>query len=155
VTTQVFLVALAVSWVVVLVPPLLRSRSFGRPSSSVGAFRQHLSSLQTAPKRRPVYGAAAPLRPVAGYRAPTSASVRPSRPASPLLRSNIQQRRQNVLVGLLAVATISLLGGLVLKTQMLLVVHGITDLLFAGYVYSLVQLRKSKRYVRYEMSRAA
>jgi hypothetical protein len=38
-------VILAAMWVLVLVPPLLRSRSEGRPSTSVGSFRQQLATL--------------------------------------------------------------------------------------------------------------
>ncbi|HEY1279507.1 MAG TPA: hypothetical protein VGF22_07530 [Acidimicrobiales bacterium] len=40
-------------WVLVLVPPLLRSRSEGRPSTSVGSFRQQLATLsRTGPDPR-------------------------------------------------------------------------------------------------------
>jgi hypothetical protein len=46
-------VILAAMWVLVLVPPLLRSRSEGRPSTSVGSFRQQLATLsRTGPDPR-------------------------------------------------------------------------------------------------------
>jgi hypothetical protein len=46
-------VILAAMWVLVLVPPLLRSRSEGRPSTSVGSFRQQLNTLsRTGPDPR-------------------------------------------------------------------------------------------------------
>ena len=53
--TPLIVVILAVAWVVVLVPPLLRSRSDGRPSTSIGSFRQQLATLsRTGPPRRAV-----------------------------------------------------------------------------------------------------
>ncbi len=46
-------VILAAMWVLVLVPPLLRSRSEGRPSTSVGSFRHQLATLsRTGPGSR-------------------------------------------------------------------------------------------------------
>jgi hypothetical protein len=53
--TPLIVVILAVAWIVVLAPPLLRSRADGRPSASVGSFRQQLATLsRTAPERRGV-----------------------------------------------------------------------------------------------------
>jgi hypothetical protein len=40
------LVILAVMWVLVLVPPLLRSRTDGRPSNSISSFQRQLRTLQ-------------------------------------------------------------------------------------------------------------
>jgi hypothetical protein len=40
------LVILAVMWILVLVPPLLRSRSDGRPNTSISSFQQQLRTLQ-------------------------------------------------------------------------------------------------------------
>jgi hypothetical protein len=46
-------VILAAMWVLVLVPPLLRSRSEGRPSTSIGSFRRQLATLsRTSPDPR-------------------------------------------------------------------------------------------------------
>lgn len=57
--TPLIVVILAVAWVVVLVPPLLRSRSDGRPSTSIGSFRQQLATLsRTGPPRSGVRPAA-------------------------------------------------------------------------------------------------
>jgi len=51
--TPLVVVILAAMWVLVLVPPLLRSRSEGRPSTSVGSFRQQLATLsRTGPDPR-------------------------------------------------------------------------------------------------------
>ncbi len=43
---QVVLLVVGAAWVVVLIPPLLRSRGQNRPNSSVADFRNQLSSLQ-------------------------------------------------------------------------------------------------------------
>jgi hypothetical protein len=51
--TPLVVVILAAMWVLVLVPPLLRSRSDSRPSTSIGSFRQQLATLsRTGPERR-------------------------------------------------------------------------------------------------------
>jgi hypothetical protein len=51
--TPLIVVILAVAWIAVLVPPLLRSRTDERPSASVGSFRQQLATLsRTGPERR-------------------------------------------------------------------------------------------------------
>jgi len=44
--TPLVLVILAVMWVLVLVPPLLRSRTDGRPSNSISSFQRQLRTLQ-------------------------------------------------------------------------------------------------------------
>jgi hypothetical protein len=70
------LIILAVMWVLVLVPPLLRSRTDGRPSNSISSFQRQLRTLQRtggpptrgsvtylrgpAPARRPVNPRLAP-----------------------------------------------------------------------------------------------
>jgi hypothetical protein len=51
--TPLIVVILAVAWIAVLVPPLLRSRTDDRPAASVGSFRQQLATLsRTGPERR-------------------------------------------------------------------------------------------------------
>ena len=53
--TPLIVVILAVAWIVVLVPPLLRSRTDARPSTSIGSFRQQLATLsRTGSDRRGV-----------------------------------------------------------------------------------------------------
>ena len=44
--TPLVLVILAVMWVLVLVPPLLRSRTDGRPNTSISSFQRQLRTLQ-------------------------------------------------------------------------------------------------------------
>lgn len=124
-------VCLAIVWACFLVPPVLRRHREGRPGSSVTSFRRQLSTLE---------------------RATPGTSLRPpieGRPASglggaprPLVRSELQRRRQNVLVGL---------GGATGFTFLLLIVAGgaLATLLFlasasalGAYVYALVQIRQ-------------
>jgi hypothetical protein len=77
--TPLVVVILAAMWVLVLVPPLLRSRSEGRPSTSIGSFRRQLATLsRTQPDPRsamrslnravvPMHPPPAGRRPVSGY----------------------------------------------------------------------------------------
>ena len=150
--TPLLVVVLAVMWIVVLVPPLLRSRSIGRPSNSVGDFRRQLSTLQ-APGGRSSH-----LRPVAAYRAPHAGrtNVRAIAAPSPV-RSATRQRRQNILVGLLALAGLTAVIGFGMQSRMFVTLHLVADVLLAGYVYLLVQIKKSQqaKSVRYDWSRAA
>ena len=61
-------VILAAMWVLVLAPPLLRSRSDGRPSNSIGTFRRQLATLsRTSPPGR---GVVQPMYRSAGWRGP-------------------------------------------------------------------------------------
>jgi hypothetical protein len=60
------LIILAVMWVLVLVPPLLRSRTDGRPSNSISSFQRQLRTLQRtggAPSRGSVTYLRGPAQP--------------------------------------------------------------------------------------------
>jgi hypothetical protein len=155
--TQLLVVVLAVMWIVVLVPPLLRSRSIGRPSSSVGDFRRQLSTLQTTPTVRS-HGASH-LRPVAAYRPSTGGTRTAVRPvAAPMAaRSAMKQRRQNILVGLVALAAVTAIIGFGMPIRAIGLLNLLVDVLLAGYLYLLVQIKKTQqaKSVRYDWSRAA
>lgn len=145
-------------WIVVLVPPLLRSRAIGRPSSSVGDFRRHLSTLQTQPTVRSPYGGGTQLRPVAAYRAPQPGRASARRtPAPSVARSAVKQRRQNILVALIGAALLTGVVGFGLTSRLFITLNLVADLLLAGYVYLLVQIKKTQQTkpVRYDWSRAA
>ena len=160
--TPLIVVILAVAWIVVLVPPLLRSRSDGRPSTSIGSFRQQLATLsRTGPERRAVVRPLHREMPRATYpprlaavpqhrRAPVGYSVRSS-------RADVKRRRQNVLVALLATAAFTAIGGFVFGVGPLIGVNLIVDALLVFYVYLLVQLRRAEedRALRDAWSRAA
>jgi hypothetical protein len=150
--TPLILLLIGVMWAVVLLPPLLRSRSDGRPSTSIVGFQRQLSSLQ---RTRP--GAAhAPYalnRPVAGGRRPVGTLSRPaSRPGAapayrlayrPLSRREMaKRRRQHVFLVLGAAAAATLVGYLATGNSKLFALHLVSDLILAGYVYLLVQIRR-------------
>jgi len=207
--TPLIVVILAVAWIVVLVPPLLRSRSDGRPSTSIGSFRQQLATLsRTGPDRRgvvrplnrpmgvprgparyPGSSRLAPVsrsddgvdgydsygRPVYGYAREDRRAygARPTRPASspyartaPLGysglsvrsgRAEVRRRRLNVLVGLLALAGVTAIGGFAVGISALVAVNLLLDAVLVFYVYLLVQLRRADedRALRASWSQAA
>jgi hypothetical protein len=196
-------VILAVAWIVVLVPPLLRSRSDGRPSTSIGSFRQQLATLSRTggdrrgvrplnqpmgvprgPARRPgAPGAPGRLAAVPqyedghedpqayryGYDNRRPYGARPGRMSAPAgrtvplgysLRSgraDVRRRRLNVLVGLLAVAATTAIGGFALGISALVAANLLVDAILVFYVFLLVQLRRAEeeRGMRSSWSQAA
>jgi len=164
--TLLVLVILAVMWVVVLVPPLLRSRQDSRPSDSVVSFRRQLSTLQrTGPQLRPVGRSQAPrsarsLTSVGGPHvgranyAPSyghgqggygyGQSARASFGAGSYRMSKVaaRRRRQNILFVLAVAAAGTLLLALGSASTPVWYAHIVVDVLLAGYVYLLVQMRK-------------
>jgi hypothetical protein len=200
--TPLIVVILAVAWIAVLVPPLLRSRTDDRPSASVGSFRQQLATLsRTGPERRGVHRnlVAVPTRPIGrpgtgryaapryeheyddadhrsgppvyargatnGYRPvrqggrPVPAAGRP-RAVGYSMRSNradVRRRRQNVLVGLLASAAVTAVGGFALGVSPLVGLNLVIDAVLVFYLYLLIQLRRAEeeRAMRTFWSKAA
>ena len=166
--TLLVLVILAVMWVVVLVPPLLRSRQDSRPSDSVVSFRRQLSTLQrTGPQLRPVGRAQAVAR--SGARSLASVGPRVGRSnyapsygygqggaygygkaartsfgAGSYRMSKVaaRRRRQNILFILAVAAAGTLLLALGSASTPVWYAHVVVDVLLAGYVYLLVQMRK-------------
>ncbi|MCU1372453.1 MAG: hypothetical protein JWO77_3647 [Ilumatobacteraceae bacterium] len=123
-------VCLAVVWACFLVPPLLRKHREGRPASSVTSFRQQLSTLERAtpgtslrlPQNRP------PSVPGGSY-------------APQLRRSELQRRRQNILVGLGGATAFFLLLAVLATSAITLLLFVATGGALAAYVYALVQIR--------------
>lgn len=161
------LVILAVMWVVVLVPPLLRSRQDSRPSDSVVSFRRQLSTLQrTGPQLRPVGRAQAAARSGARSLASVGPRVARSSYAQPYghgqrdpygygssARASFggsyrvgkvaaRRRRQNILFVLAVAAAGTLLLAVGSASTPVWYAHVVVDVLLAGYVYLLVQMRK-------------
>lgn len=118
------LIVLAGVWAVVLVPPYVRKRS-ARTSDSIVSFHQHLSTLSRTHGGEPV-----------ATRSAATGGV------SPAARNSARQRRRDVLF---------LLGGAVVVTLLLAValgglavwLHLGADALLGGYIYLLVQMRKT------------
>jgi hypothetical protein len=154
------LVGLAIVWIAVLVPPALRARAEGRPGDSISAFRRQLVVLRrTRPHaqramvpERPVGHAyiAQPGVPVTSLTARRAVAARRTPPAGaralataglPSTRSRTLRRRRDVLVGLLAMAAVSLVLGVVLGSLALLLAHLVADVLLVAYVALLIRQR--------------
>lgn len=164
------LLVLALIWAVVLLS-WLRSRTAGSFGDSIGTFRRHLRVLEkTGPvtvlpanRMRGPSGIEAagftpvPLRPRQGTPRPGLAAQRGrsgaiggyrstgGRPALDgmvaLRRRRGQKRRRDILLGLIGLAVVTLLLGLIPGLHTILYFQVIVDLLLAGYVALLVRMR--------------
>ena len=133
------LLILAVVWGVFLIPQVLRARADRGPADSIGSFRNQLSMIErslpegsarithlnAARRAQPVMPAYGGYQPVAGYRPPS--------------RSELQRRRRDVLLALLAAVVLTLAMGLVFKPFFAL--NLLADVALAGYVTLLVRAR--------------
>ncbi len=162
------LLGLAALWIAVLLPDFVRRRSTRRPSDTITSFKRHLSVLErqharTSGARYPMGSNVVPLgdrmRPQ-----PLSAPVRPlvapagsnrqmqspqmARPQgaprpSQERRSSVQQRRQDVIVALLAGSLLSFLATLTFSGAFLYL-HVAIDVVLVMYVLAvLVVTRRS------------
>ena len=148
----VVLLILAGVWGVFLVPQVLRARADRGPADSIGSFRNQLSMIERSLPSTPVGGRfgrsahsahvshlaaigggpiGAPRRsmgmPMASYGAPLPT------------RSELQRRRQNVLLALLGAVVVTLALGLVFRPAFALNI--VADLALAAYVTLLVRAR--------------
>jgi hypothetical protein len=155
----VVLMLLAVIWVAVLAPPLLRRGAESRRSDSVGDFRRHLGVLQrTGPRLIPpahtrVDGyappslGASPQRPSlarAGAGSQTT-SRRPTRmtpaPSAHAQRARTLRRRRSVLTGLVASTFLLLVLGALPSLHVVLAGAALAGLCLVAYVALLVRMR--------------
>ncbi len=69
----------------------------------------------------------------------------------------MKQRRQNILVGLVALAAVTAIIGFGMPIRAIGLLNLLVDVLLAGYIYLLVQIKKTQqtKSVRYDWSRAA
>ena len=123
------LIILAAVWTAVLVPPMVRSRRDGRPDNSVVSFRAQLSTLERATP-------GTSLRSGGG-----SSSLSSPTNALRMSRTQVQRRRQEVLMGLGGATMLFLLlalafGGLAIALFL------VTASALGGYMYALTQLKK-------------
>ena len=129
----VVLLILAVVWAVFLVPQVLRARAEKTQADSIGAFRNQLSVLErTSPGGTP----GRPARTATGVPA-----VYAGRPVGLRVSQKelVRRRRQNILLGLLALMATTLLLGVVVPRFFL--VHVLLDVLFVAYCALLVRAR--------------
>lgn len=131
---------LAVVWLAVLAPPLLRRGVETRRSDSVGDFRRHLGVLQRtgpsviAPAHTRMARQVPPYAPGLPVTRRANATARAS-------RSQTLRRRRNVLLGLLAASVFFLALGAMPGLHMVLAVAGVSVLMLLGYVAMLVRMR--------------
>lgn len=147
------LLVLAMVWLAVLGPGLLRRRAERRSTDSIGAFHRQLRVLQrTGPALvDPAYrlgdeadAASTALRlprPQRPVRTAPAVARRGERRTDPYFRPDACRRRRNILAGLLSVALFTGLLGAVPAVRPALFVTLVDGLLLAGYVGLLVYLR--------------
>jgi hypothetical protein len=123
------LVILGVMWVLVLLPPFLRSIREGRPSDSVGSFRRQLTVLERATPG--TYRGPSTMAPVAGLAPRTSSAA--------ARRRRQAERRRMVFTGIAVVAVLSGVLGLFTGTRLLLAVGGASFLVLAGFTWLAIQ----------------
>ena len=144
---------LAVVWIAVLAPPLLRKGAETRRADSIGDFRRQLVVLQrTGPtviapaNTRVDHRAGAPAPAYAGP-APTHAA--PVGAVAPMARRSrettlsVRRRRRNVFVTLTLTTLLLVVLGVVPGMHLLLAVAGMSAVLLAAYVALLVRLRNA------------
>ncbi|HYI62715.1 MAG TPA: hypothetical protein VEW93_13025 [Acidimicrobiales bacterium] len=112
-----------------LVPPFVRNRTESRPGSSVVSFKQGLDVL----------GRATPGAALSSFR---GARDRPVGSGSPRGRAAARKRRRDVLFALGGAAAFTLLLAVAFGGSMV-ALHLLVDAGLGGYVYLLVQMRKS------------
>ena len=138
---------LAVVWIAVLAPPLLRRGAESRRADSVGDFHRHLGVLQrTGPNiiapahtrvdhRRPGYS-------VDGFDPPSprvASSLRAV--AASQNRQRMLRRRRNVLIGLAASTMVFLVTGAMPGLHVVLAVAAVAAVLLGTYMALLVRYR--------------
>lgn len=137
------LIVLAVIWGAVLVPPMMRARSESRPADSIGNFRHQLSVLRrTGPT---TMAPAHPLR-IPSYARPTPAptyQMARNYTQAGARRARTLKRRRDVLFTLLVAMGVTLLMGVLPPFRVVLALHVLVDIVFAGYVALLVKARNN------------
>ena len=130
------LILLACIWAVVLVPPYVRNRST-RASDSISSFHRQLRTLERARPgglpRLPRPAASLSMQPIA---------VR-AQNGMPAGRAAARRRRRDILFTLGGAVAITFLLAVLLGGVAILC-HLVADAALAGYVYLLVQMRKSE-----------
>lgn len=154
--TPLVVLILALLWIAVLAPPLLRSRADGRPASSVSSFRRQLSSLQrTAPlsgvrinQPRSAVRIGQGAYHLSHGRAHTAQAFARSQSSAQrqaaARRAAQRRRRQNVLAALVGLALFTAAVGFGLQVRAAMFAHFVIDLALLGYIYLLVQIRRAE-----------
>ncbi len=172
---KLILIIVGAAWLAVLLPPMVRAKLHGSPSSSVSNFRRQLNSLESSGGRsqqNQLRNMARPLAPSQQYRRATArtsrsqqgalsnltgALIRPEgvrhhrAPALLTPQAMVRQRRQNLVVGMAVVVGISLFLAFTTGSSAFVYLFTVSLLALCGYCYVLVQLRikhENERYLR-------
>ena len=127
---------LAVIWIAVLAPPLLRRGAESRRADSVGDFRRHLGVLQrTGPSLiAPAHTRIDPRDPRWARRPGTARNVA-------MARSRTLRRRRNVLIGLSMTTFFFLVVGAIPGMHVLLAAGAAFGVMLVAYIGLLVHMR--------------
>jgi len=173
--SKLILIIVGAAWLAVLLPPMVRAKLHGSPSSSVSNFRRQLNSLESSGGRSQqgqLRNMARPLAPSQQYRSATArtsrqhqgalsnltgALIRPEgvrhhrAPALLNPQAMVRQRRQNLVVGMAVVTGVSLFLAFTTGSSAFIYLFTLSLLALCGYCYVLVQLRikrENERYLR-------
>jgi hypothetical protein len=140
--TIAVILVLAVMWIAVLTPPVLRARNQQHRADSVGEFRYRLGLLGHTNSLRRHHGARAAAR--ASAREVTHGPVRgPVGVAGAgVSMTDAQRRRRDVLLGLVGVAGLTFLIALATRSMAFIGLQLFVDAALAGYVYLLLQYKQ-------------
>jgi hypothetical protein len=173
--SKLILIIVGAAWLAVLLPPMVRAKLHGSPSSSVSNFRRQLNSLESSGGRSQqgqLRNMARPLAPSQQYRSAAARTSRPQQgglsnltgalirpegvrhhraPAMLTPQAMVRQRRQNLVVGMAVVTGISLFLAFTTGLSAFIYLFTVSLLALCGYCYVLVQLRikrENERYLR-------
>ena len=173
--SKLILIIVGAAWLAVLLPPMVRAKLHGSPSSSVSNFRRQLNSLESSGGRSQqgqLRNMARPLAPSQQYRSATARTSRPQQgglsnltgalirpegvrhhraPAMLTPQAMVRQRRQNLVVGMAVVTGISVFLAFTTGSSAFIYLFTVSLLALCGYCYVLVQLRikrENERYLR-------
>jgi hypothetical protein len=144
--TIVVLGLLAVVWIAVLAPPLLRKGAETRRADSIGDFRRQLVVLQ---RTGPSVIAPANTRVEHGFGSAAPAYVSPASPVARMTRASrettrtARRRRRNVLTVLALTTLLLLVIGAVPGMHIVLALAAVSGVLLGVYVALLVRLRNA------------
>jgi hypothetical protein len=126
--TIVIILILGLAWIAFLGPTILRARNRQGRSDSVGDFHHRLTLLGRTNGRH-------------GDRTPRGSSTRPMYTPSGAARpmSHVQRRRRDVLLLLVAVALITLVAAVVLRSVPIILLNVVVDAVLVAYLFMLVQ----------------
>ncbi|MFM9085540.1 MAG: hypothetical protein ACKORC_03620 [Acidimicrobiia bacterium] len=173
--STLILIIVGAAWLGVLAPPIVRARMHRSPSTSVGAFRRQLTSLQGRDPRRPQGQLRAMARPLVQDRAhrvhvpslsgitgpilrPTGTRAHAPRTGDWYARELQRQRRQHTVVGLAIATAVFLFLAFTTGSLALVYCFVLSLIALVAYCYWLVQLRVRRdndRYVHRVRGRAA